>query len=282
MYDNEHFDTSIIQPKPSIRDIRDSNNILNSIVQHPYIEHLDHNINGFSHLPDRSKINLKILMYRISHLNGHHYVEYYTPNSSLLTIPALKNTNDTTMYLNNDETIIEYVNTHLASIPGIKRYKGYLLHHTEIYLIVQSRNNDTTDGWSVIWDILANKHLYGIQYDSSTLDFFIRHHKLSHLYVDNKMCILPTVLYCQVPTNKIDYIRKHKSCQYVQRENTPLIELHLFSIQDNVRNLCFIKDTDLSKTYLDIEMNDYIILNEHKHNIYVFKQDNNVLSFVKG
>lgn len=278
--DNENFDTTNIRPKPSSSNIHGSINILNTIVQHPYIEHLDHSIDGLSHLIDRS--NIKILMYRISHLNRHHYVEYYIPDSKLLTIPGLRESNDMSIYHKTDETIIKHLKLHISPVPGTKRYKGYLLHNGDLYIVVQVRNNNTTDGWSLIWDILANKHIYGISFDSLTTDFFIRHHKLSHLYIDDKLCILPTVLYCQVPNNRTDYIRKYRSCQYVQREITPLIKLHSFSLGDNVRNLCFIKDTEISKTYLDIETNDYIIIDEYNIITYIFKHDTDILSFVKS
>ena len=42
--DNENLDITNIRPKPSSSDIHGSINILNTIVQHPYIEHLDHSI----------------------------------------------------------------------------------------------------------------------------------------------------------------------------------------------------------------------------------------------
>ena len=277
--DTEISDISIIRPKPPPNNIAVPINILNTIVQHPYIEHLAHTTDIFSILLSQSEI--KILLYRINHINGHHYVDYYIPNSSLLTIPGFKESCDTDNYPNREDTFVGYLNTCLADIPGTKRYKGYLIHDNELYVVVQTRDNHHVEGWSVLWDILANKQIYGVRYDSSLMDFFTKHHKLSELYINDTMCILPSVLYCQVSDSSIDYIRKYRSCQYVQREITSLIKLHRFSLDDNVRNLCFIKDTDVTKTYLDIETNDYIILDEYNTITYIFKHDDNIISFVK-
>jgi hypothetical protein len=277
--DNEISDISIILPKPPPSNITEPITILNTIVQHPYIEHLAHTTNNLTHLIGQSEV--KILLYRINHVNGHHYVDYYIPNTRLLTIPGFKDSSDTNNYPSKEYTFIGYLKTHLADIPGTKRYKGYLIHNTEPYIVVQTRDNHNVDGWCVLWDVLANKQIYGLRYDSSLMEFFTKHHKLSELYINDTMCILPSVLYCQVPESNIDYVRKYRSCQYVQREITPLIKLHRFSLDDNVRNLCFITDTDITNTYLDIETNDYIILDEYNTITYIFKHDADIISFVK-
>lgn len=278
--DNENHDLSIILPKPPSTNLSQSLNILNTIVQHPYVEDLPHNTDTLTHL--MYETDIKILLYRINRLNEHYYVEYYIPNSGLLILPGIKEFTNASNCYKIDDTFIGYLKTYLSQIPGTKRYKGYLTHDKEPYVIVQTRDNHEVDDWVVIWDILANKQIYGVLFDNTLIDFFAKYHNLSELYINDTMCILPSVLYCQVPTTTVEYVRKHKSCQYTQREMTPLIKLHRFSIGDNVRNLCFIKDTDISKTYLDIEMNDYIILDEDNTINYIFKHDTNILSLVKS
>jgi len=254
---------------------------ITTTVNHPYIHQLP-DILATTIQSFHQYSNIKCVIYRLNQFNGYNFVEFYMPNLKLLTVPIFNEniTNDVGNHTRHDN-VVDILQNKLTTINGTKRYKGYIIHNNEAYAVIQLRNNRDIDDWVVIWDILANKHLHGSNIDETLVNFFTTHCKLSQLYINDKLCISPIVLYYHVPDNIIEYISKYKTCQYTQRDNGPLIKLHQYHDGDNVRNLCFITDVDTSTVYSDLELNEYIKVKEHDTTIYVFKHDLNILPIVK-
>jgi hypothetical protein len=74
------------------------------------------------------------------------------------------------------------------------------------------------------------------------------------------------------------YINKNNSIQYCQNERNVLIYLSEFTEGDNVRNICFVEDIEIDN---DLANKNYIIERKDKKYRWIFKNDNNIISFLK-
>jgi|LauGreDrversion4_2_1035121.scaffolds.fasta_scaffold12310_5 hypothetical protein len=255
-YPNEYitkYDTPTI-----IRGSNDvfSNSILNSIVRHPFVDNLDTNINNISKCGN----NINIVVYRLNTYNNNHYVEFYLPDGCLIS-------------LTRADRLLDSIKYNIKDIHGTKRLKGVLTWDNQPYIFVQVRDNKQPTDWLVLWDIVANKHVYGNCINSNTIDFFLKHHKFNDLYIDNRICLKPVVLYCNIDSKYKVYVSNYKSIQYCTRNNSPLIELHNYIDGDNVRNLCFIQDEPISSSSTNLNKTSVVIQRDNIHTQWVFKTD---------
>lgn len=226
-------------------------NINEYLLYHPFIDQLDNELNN--------KENTNLIIYRINKHNNFNYIEYYLNNI-------------------NCNGNINIILENLKDIDGIKRVKGYLKIGKENYTIVQLRRNKDINNWVTIWDIIINKHYYGEKIDEKCILFFLRYHKLDDLYIKETLCKKPIILYCYVDNVYKNYVNKNNTIQYCQNKNNILINLSEFKEGDNVRNICFLDDKEVSNDLLE---NDYIIEKKGNNYNWVIKNDKNIISFLK-
>lgn len=243
--------------------------LLNSIVQHPFIDGLGVNLDNIS----VNKHKLVLVLYRINKYNKYYFVEYYLPNGKFIT-PILA----------DNENLLYNIKNILSDIPGVKRIKGTWTTNDSCYMFIQVRNNKLPPYWLVTWDILANKHLYGMSIPQNTYEIILKINKCDNLYLNNQLCIKPVVLYCNVENRHCEYVNKHNTVQYCMKEDGPLIKLHNYQDNDNVRNICFINDIDINitMTLSDLIYLPHIIIRDGLINTWIFRSDYNIKSFVSS
>ena len=139
------------------------------------------------------------------------------------------------------------------------------------------------------------QHYFGEKIDQNIIDFFTANCEISNLILNRRLCVKPIVLYSYADKSHTEYIKKHNSIQYCQRENDILIKLNQYKSGDNIRSICFIEDTEFSDTYGDLRTRDFIIMNSHKsltngnqeqessdNDIrWIFKNERNIFSHIK-
>ena len=291
----------LVDDKPVMYDIHYKNdstvrpgNILDTIVQHPFMEKFS--INTYDSLtvdsPCREKIYL--IVYRINTYNTNNVVEFYLKSHFLSTD------------IDIGDNIATAVNNTLYHVTGTKRLSGYIMVGNIRHVFVQVRNNRSSSAasasssnWLTIWDIIVNKHYFGEKIDQNVIDFFTANCEISNLILNRRLCVKPIVLYSYADKSHTEYIKKHNSIQYCQRENDILIKLNQYKSGDNIRSVCFIEDTEFSDTYGDLRTRDFIIMNSHKsltngnqeqessdndnHNDirWIFKNERNIFSHIK-
>lgn len=274
-------ENNYILPKDEDNNNHHSSNILNDIVQHPFINTLSTNIDSFS-LKDNDIQACNIILYRIRHYNDYHYVEYYVPYNTQNKCREIVKYNN----YSYSDCLVKYVNDHIDHIGGRKRLKGYILYNNELFGIVQVRDtniNTNTNHWITLWDIIAYKQVFREKIQNNIIYFFMEYNRLSALYINNHQCIMPMILYCNIPTTYSEYIQNTGSIQYCQRENGPLIILNnnYTSEYNNIRNLCFIQDIDFSITN-DIQQDKSYSVNKYENILqYIFKTDEYIISYIK-
>ena len=276
--------------------------ISNNIIQHPFIDTLPMDINSLNGSNfSNNLVKYKVILYRIRHHNIHHYVEFYLPsinsNETIFNI-EYHSTNESEEKPISNTTLITYLKEHIQYIPGVKRFKGHIMQNNIVYSIVQIRDKNSTDisnngkhiqsyyntnNWLTIWDIIAYKHVFREKIDSNIVDLFIKHHTIAHLFLNKQICLLPMTLYCSVSNKYTTFINKHKSVQYCQRENSPIVFLNCDYLceSNNVRNVCFIPDADIYTTIEKLQNRSCIILNNDNRLDNLFKDDSNILSYIK-
>ena len=290
MYDIHYKNDSTVRPS----------NILDTIVQHPFMEKFS--INTYDSLtvdsPCREKIYL--IVYRINTYNTNNVVEFYLKSHFLSTD------------IDIGDNIATVVNNTLYHVTGTKRLSGYIMVGNIRHVFVQVRNNRSStvsssaasassSNWLTIWDIIVNKHYFGEKIDQNVIDFFTANCEISNLILNRRLCVKPIVLYSYADKSHTEYIKKHNSIQYCQRENDILIKLNQYKSGDNIRSVCFIEDTEFSDTYGDLRTRDFIIMNSQKsltngnqdqeqessdndnHNDirWIFKNERNIFSHIK-
>jgi hypothetical protein len=226
-------------------------NLDDSLLYHPFIDKLDNELDN--------EENTNLILYRINKHNDFNYIEYYLNKISCK---------------GNTKIILE----NLKSINGIKRIKGYVKIGKQYFTIIQIRENKNMNNWVTIWDIIINKHYYGEKIDEKCISFFLNYNKLDDLYIKDKICKKPIILYCYVDDKYKNYVNKNKTIQYCQNENNILINLSEFEEGDNVRNICFLDDKEMNSDLLE---NDYIIERKGENYKWVIKNDKNIISFLK-
>lgn len=297
--------SDLVDDKPIMYDIQYKNdstvrpgNILDTIVQHPFMEKFS--INTYDSLtvdsPCREKIYL--IVYRINTYNTNNVVEFYLKTHFLSTD------------IDIGDNIATAVNNTLHHVTGTKRLSGYVMVGNIRHVFVQVRNNrystaslasaTPSSNWLTIWDIIVNKHYFGEKIDQNVIDFFTANCEISNLILNGRLCVKPIVLYSYADKSHTEYIKKHNSIQYCQRENDMLIKLNQYKSGDNIRSVCFIEDTEFSDTYGGLRERDFIIMNSQKSltngnqdqeqescdndndNIkWIFKNERNIFSHIK-
>jgi hypothetical protein len=271
---------------------RNTDSILNNIVQHPFIDTLSIDADSFTNSDCHNTfITCNIILYRIQHHNENHYVEFYLPfDSSCDSRSTIGNKNKYSITNDNitNDIVIKYLKEQINDIPGVKRLKGYVVSNNTLYSIVQVRDTTTNtvpnnNNWLTLWDIIAYKHVFREKIHHTIVDFFVKHHKLAYLFVNSQLCLLPMVLYCHVSKEYDEYVKKNKSIQYCQRETGPVIHLHSNCLceTNNIRNVCFIPHCDIVTSRQILQKKPYIILKNNDHSDYLFKNDDNILSYIK-
>lgn len=285
MYDIQYKNDSTVRP----------GNILDTIVQHPFMEKIS--TNTYTALtvdsPCREKINL--IIYRINTYNANNVVEFYL-KSHFLSID-----------IDIGGNIAAAVNNTLHHVDGTKRLSGYIMVGNIRHVFVQVRNNRSStaslasapsSNWLTIWDIIVNKHYFGEKIDQNVIDFFTANCEISNLLINRRLCVKPIVLYSYADKSHTEYIKKHNSIQYCQRENDILIKLNQYKSGDNIRSICFIEDAEFSDTYGGLRERDFIIMNNsQKSHItgsqeqessdndtdirWIFKNERNIFSHIK-
>jgi hypothetical protein len=226
-------------------------NICDDILEHPYIENLFFDTN--------KKGNTKIIIYRMNKHNNNVFIEYYLNEINCL---------------HDKEVILK----NLSYIEGNKRIKGSIYIGEEQYTIIQIRNNNKPNNWVVLWDVIINGHYYGENIDENLIKFLKKNHKIDDLFYKGKLCEKPCILYTLIESKYKNYINKNKSIQYCQNEHSILIYLSEYNEGDNVRNICFMKDTEMDN---DLKEKNFIIERKGKKYEWIFKNDNNLISFLK-
>ena len=226
-------------------------NFYDKLLQHPFIEKLD--INGIN-----KNEETYLILYRLKQFNGINYIEYY--QKCLISLD-----NETDILLK------------ISHINGRKMIKGIKKLGENKYTIIQIRNN-TSKQWLVLWDIIINKHYYNKKIDINLVNFIISYPSIDNLIVNGKLSKKLFVLYCHVDDKYRNYIEKNDSIQYCQELNCALIKLNTFEDDDNIRNLCLINDEELDCNLMEKE---YIIERKGNSFIWIFKNDKNIISYLK-
>jgi len=276
---------------------QNNGSILNDIIQHPFIDTLHMDINSSTILNClNNSVKYNVILYRIQHHNNNHYVEFYLPyhsNEYLFNIEYYSTENIDKSISNSN--LFKYLKEHIQHIPGVKRFKGHITHNNMVYSIVQVRNKNTNDvlndkqistsynNWLTLWDIIAYKHVFREKIDNSIVDFFVKNYKIACLFLDKKRCLIPMILYCSVADKHNTFIKQNKSVQYCQRENDPIVYLNCDYLLElnNVRNVCFIDDNEIYTTMDTLQYNSYIIFKNQNSLNYLFKNDDNIISYIK-
>jgi hypothetical protein len=268
-----------IQPKNETVDVNTT--ILDTIIQHPYIENLSLDLNNLSQC--REKIHL--IIYRINKYGQHTTVEFYLTNDFL------------SLHMTDGLILSTHLNDTLRHIPGSKRIKGNIILGNNIYAFVQVRENTDHLNWLSMWDIIVNKQYFGEKINVNVIDFFTVNCEISTLILNKNKCMSPIVLYSYTEVCHLTYINKSRSIQYCQRENSPLIRLNTYKVNDNVRTICFIEDMEFSDTLNDLADNNYIIIKDSNHHTddsknhqdsnnsndiyWIFKNEKHIFLYVK-
>lgn len=226
-------------------------NIQDNILHHPYIENLNLQLDQGD--------NTKIIIYRMNKHDKNTFIEYYL------------NIFDS---LDDKQTILE----NLKIIEGNKRIKGNIYLDGNKYTLVQIRDNKKKDNWAILWDIIINKHYYGEKIDKNIINFFINNYKIDDLFIKERICKKPSILYTVIEDKYKNYINKFNTIQYCQNEENILIYLSDFTEGDNVRNICFVEDVEIDNDLLN---KNYMIERKDGKYRWIFKNDNNLISFLK-
>jgi hypothetical protein len=286
----------LVDNKPTMYDIRYKTetairhgNILDTIVQHPFMEHISTNTYAYLTVKSPCREKIHLIVYRINTYKENNVVEFYLKSDFLSTD------------IDIGDNIATNVNDTLHHVAGTKRLSGYIMVGNIRHVFVQVRNNGSTSNWLTIWDIIVNKHYFGEKIDQNVVDFFTANCEISNLILNRRLCMKPVILYSYADKSHTEYIKKHNSIQYCQRENDILIKLNQYKIGDNIRSICFIEDAEFSDTYGGLRTHDFIIMNSHKSQIsgnqeqessdndndndndikWIFKNEKNIFSHIK-
>ncbi len=219
---DDETDTNDMYDIKNIETAGTSENLLDSIIQHPFIDNIDF---------DESQLvkDFHIVFYRIKTFNEYSYIEYYI-NEDFLKISLKFKAKILDIY---DNIITETD----KKINGIKKLKGIYEYNNNKYMFIQVRENNNINMWVNLWDIVVANHYFGKRFDNHVIDFFINNDTISNLKMNKQILLKPNILYCHIDEKYLSYVDKHNSIQYCQDDS--LIKLHRFKKNDNVRVICF-------------------------------------------
>ena len=226
-------------------------NINESLLYHPYTEDLS----NYEYTNGKTRL----ILYRINNCNKYNFIEYYL--------------ND--IYCECDKEIIL---KNLIYLPGRKNIKGKIKEGDSMFTIIQIRDNKNKENWVTLWDIIINKHYYGEKIDNKLVSFMLNNNKLDNLFIKDKICNKPIILYCFVDEKYKNYINKYNSVQYCQDTRNILINLSEYKPGYNVRNICFLHDREIDN---DLKNNDFIVERNEEGYKWIIKNDKNIISFLK-
>lgn len=279
LLDNNDTESSSTDSDNETNDIRPLYNtqhihatILVDLLQHPYIDKLPFNMDEITAYRDK----LHLIVYRINNYNGHYVVEFHIIDDFI------------SIYMKQSDDLLKVVTSTLNKLQGIKRIKGHLKMEGVCYLFVQIRDNNDTDYWMTIGDIIVNKHYFGREINPRVVHFFVQNCEISILMrgSSSKVYSNPVVLYSNIIDKHVEYVKKSRSIQYCQREIGPLIKLRKFKKNDNIRTICFVDDVEFSDAYSKLIDHNYIIMTtdeklETEEPTWIFKNEVDIFSNVK-
>jgi hypothetical protein len=242
-----------------------SENLLDSIIQHPFIDNIDFN-------ESQLVKDFHIVFYRIKTFNEYNYIEYYI-NEDFLKVSLKFKTNILDIY---DNIIMETD----KKINGIKKLKGIYEYNDNKYMFIQVRENNNTNMWVNLWDIVVANHYFGKRFDNHVIDFFINNDNISNLKMNKQILLKPNILYCHIDKKYLSYVDKHNSIQYCQDDS--LIKLHRFNKNDNVRVICFMnfdKFNSYGSNNENLKKNGFIIDKINK--CWIFQNEDNLFIHIK-
>ena len=219
---DDETDTNDMYDIKNVETSGNSENLLDSIIQHPFIDNIDF---------DECQLlkDFYVIFYRINTFHEFNYVEYYI-NDNFLKISLKMETTILDIY---DNVVMETD----KKVDGIKRLKGVYNYNNNNYMFIQVRENTNTKMWVNLWDIVVVNHYFGKQFHNNVIDFFMNNNNISNLNMNTQILLKPTVLYCQIDEKYLSYVDKHNSIQYCQDDS--LIKLTKFNKNENVRVICF-------------------------------------------
>jgi len=183
---------SMYDIKPKNETVDEHTTLLDTIIQHPYVEKLSLDLNKLSQC--REKIHL--IIYRINKYGENTTVEFYLTTDFL------------SLHMTDGLLLSTHLNDTLCHIPGTKRIKGDIVVENNIYAFVQVRDNTDHLNWLSIWDIIVNKQYFGEKINDNVIDFFIVNCEISTLILNKKKCMSPIVLYSYTEMCHLTYISK--------------------------------------------------------------------------
>lgn len=240
-------------------------NLLDSIIQHPFIDNIDFN-------ESQLVKDFHIVFYRLSKFKSYNYVEYYI-NNDFLKVSLKFETKLLDVY---DNIIMETD----KKIEGVKKLKGIYEYNNNKYIFIQVRENININMWVSLWDIVVTNHYFGKNFNNHVIDFFINNNTISNLKMNKQILLKPNILYCHIDDKYLSYVNKHKSIQYCQDDS--LIKLHQFKKNDNVRVMCFTnfdKFISTDSNNENLKKNGFFIDKINKY--WVFQNEENLFIHIK-
>ena len=204
----------LVDDKPVMYDIQYKNdstipsgNILDTIVQHPFMENISTNTYAYLTVKSPCREKIHLIVYRINTYKENNVVEFYLKSDFLSTD------------INIGDNISTVVNDTLHHVAGTKRLSGYIMVGNIRHVFVQVRNTRTvssstssassSSNWLTIWDIIVNKHYFGVKIDQNVVDFFTANCEISNLILNRRLCVKPVILYSYADKSHTEYIKKH-------------------------------------------------------------------------
>ena len=260
-------------------------NLLNNIIQHPFIDNLPVFTNNI-HYKKYSKIN--IIFYRINYSNKIPFIEYYFEN--LNSFSFMDNSNYKTFNKLNDD-IYNYFEK-FSIINGTKIIEG-AIEDNELYIIVKIKINNSNynyKNWLTIYDIVVNKHFFGINISTHIINFFIKYFNMSSLFLDGKPLIKPIILYNFISRKYLKCVENTNSLLFCNDNYNSYVKLRFFKNNDNLRAICLIDDIEYTNDINNILYSDYILvkciedanINENEYiNEWLFRNEKRNIYIVK-
>jgi hypothetical protein len=225
-------------------------NIEDSLLEHPFVTSLTYNF-------DNKKT--KFIIYRLNNYHNYPYIEYFLNDYEAI----------------NTESII---NNYLKIISGRKIIKGNIYFNGTNYTIIQLRENANINNWVTLWDIIVYHKYYKCHIDDNTINFFIENNKIDNLFVSNKLCLKPIVLYCNINEKYRKYVEHHNSIQYCHNNDYDMLIYLNNNTNYNIRCVCFVDEEELNGT---LKNKDFFIEKNNNEYYWIFKSEKNIRSYIK-
>ncbi len=240
-----------------------STNCLDEMIEHSFIDSID--LNTYH----KTKKPIYILVYRLNCINENYFTEFYLNKGEFLSISYSSD--------------LHFIATNI-NIVGTSYVKGSIDWNGNQYLIIKQKNNNiVNNNWTTLFDIVVNGCVFGEKIQENVISFFKTHHTIANLIQNNTILMKPIVLYSMVNEIHRLYIQRTKSIQYCQTHNNCLITLHNgYMDTDNIRNICFVDECDITDDIDLLNIEKYILLRAPNNMKYwIFKDDKYILSITE-